>query len=147
MAICWQTAIYSTTEKQPENVNDVPWWFKGGIILEAEPAGKIVWEFRHPHHHHDVRRLANENVIVLAMERIPLEFAAKVKDGLPGTERNGAILADVIYEATRRVKRFGAGTHTSTSTRIKISSPPTTDGKNGVMPTPLQRSLPEVAGQ
>jgi hypothetical protein len=87
--------------KTTENIEDIPWWFKGGVILEADPSGKIVWELRVPNHHHDARRLANGNVIVLATEAVPPELASKVKGGLPGTELpGGRILADVIYEIT-----------------------------------------------
>ena len=87
--------------KTTENLDGIPWWFKGGIVLEADPSGKIVWEYRHPDHHHDARRLANGNVIILATERIPAELAAKVRGGLPGTELpDGGILADVIHEVT-----------------------------------------------
>lgn len=87
--------------KTAENVEQVPWWFKGGVVLEADPAGKILWEYRHPFHHHDARKLANGNVIILATERVPATLAAKVQGGLPGTELpDGGILADVIHEVT-----------------------------------------------
>ena len=87
--------------KTTENLAGVPWWFKGGIVLEADPSGNILWEYRHSDHHHDARRLANGNVIILATERIPVELAAKVKGGLPGTElSDGGIQADVIHEVT-----------------------------------------------
>ena len=86
--------------KTTDNIEGVPWWFKGGIVLEVEPSGKIVWEYRHPDHHHDARKLANGNVIILATEPVPTELAAKVKGGIPGTERNGIIYADVIHEVT-----------------------------------------------
>jgi hypothetical protein len=86
--------------KTTENVNEVPWWFKGGVILEVDPQGKIVWEHRNPGHHHDARRLRNGNNIILALEKIPGELAAKVQGGIPGTELNGEMFADVIYEVT-----------------------------------------------
>jgi hypothetical protein len=86
--------------KTAENLDRFPWWFKGGIVLEANPSGEIVWKYSHPDHHHDARRLANGNVIVLATERISPELAGRVKGGLPGTEWNGSILADVLHEVT-----------------------------------------------
>jgi len=87
--------------KTSENVDLVPWWFKGGIVLEADATGKVLWEYRHPTHHHDARRLANGNTIVLALETIPPDLAARVRGGLPGSEwKGGAILADVIHEVS-----------------------------------------------
>src|ERR1700730_2601103 len=38
--------------------------FKGGAILEADWNGKILWEVRHPDHHHDGIRLRNGNVLL-----------------------------------------------------------------------------------
>jgi len=87
--------------KTTENLENVPWWFKGGVVLEADPAGKILWEYRHPYHHHDGRRLANGNTIVLTLETIPDHLARRVQGGLPGTEwRGGSILADAVHEVT-----------------------------------------------
>ncbi|MFD1330585.1 aryl-sulfate sulfotransferase [Methylopila musalis] len=87
--------------KTTENLDNVPWWFKGGVVLEAAPSGEIVWEHRHPDHHHDGRRLANGNTVILATERVPADLAARVQGGLPGTElADGGILADVIHEVT-----------------------------------------------
>jgi hypothetical protein len=88
--------------KTADNISEVPWWFKGGAIIEVEPAGRIVWEFRHPTHHHDGRRLKNGNTLVLALETIPAQLAARIKGGIPGSEwRGGRILADVIHEVDR----------------------------------------------
>jgi hypothetical protein len=93
------TLFYSG--KTGENIEGVPWWFKGGVILEADPAGRVLWEQRHSDHHHDARKLANGNILVLALEPIPPALTAKVKGGLPGTEwKNGAMLADVVREVT-----------------------------------------------
>lgn len=75
--------------KTTENLESVPWWFKGGVVLEADPSGKILSEVRHPFHHHDARRLANGNVIILATEHVPPDLAFKVKGGIPGTEWEG----------------------------------------------------------
>jgi hypothetical protein len=87
--------------KTADNLENVPWWFKGGVVLEADPAGKILWEYRHPYHHHDGRRLANGNTIVLTLETIPDHLARRVQGGLPGTEwRGGTILADAVHEVT-----------------------------------------------
>jgi hypothetical protein len=90
--------------KTSENLDRFPWWFKGGIVLEADPSGKIIWEYRHPDHHHDARRLTNGNVVLLTSERIPEALAARVKGGIAGTEWHGSILADAVHEVTPQGK-------------------------------------------
>src|SRR5438552_16871487 len=35
---------------------------KGGVALEADWTGKVLWEVRHPDHHHDGILLRNGNV-------------------------------------------------------------------------------------
>jgi hypothetical protein len=87
--------------KTKDNLENVPWWFKGGVVLEADPEGRIVWEYRNSYHHHDGRRLANGNTVVLTVESIPRALAARVQGGLPRTEgEGGAILADAVHEVT-----------------------------------------------
>ncbi|MDZ8186951.1 MAG: aryl-sulfate sulfotransferase [Nostoc sp. ChiSLP02] len=79
-----------------------PLWaaFKGGVVLEADPKGNIIWEYKHPYHHHDGRRLRNGNTILLAIEKIPQSLIPRIKGGIPGTEADGDIYADVLYEVT-----------------------------------------------
>ncbi|MEH2109638.1 aryl-sulfate sulfotransferase [Nostoc sp.] len=74
--------------------------FKSGVVLEADPKGNIIWEYKHPDHHHDGRRLANGNTILLAIEKIPQSLVSQIKGGVPGTEPDGDIYADVLYEVT-----------------------------------------------
>src|SRR5215468_4896862 len=74
--------------------------FKGGAILEVDWRGRIVWELRHPDHHHDARRLRNGNVILLCLRPLPTEIANRVQGGLPGTEVNGTIYGDYLVEMT-----------------------------------------------
>ncbi len=45
--------------------------FKGGVTLEADWTGKVLWEVRHPNHHHDGRLLRNGNVILLCATELP----------------------------------------------------------------------------
>ena len=77
-----------------------PVWslFKGGVVLEVDPQGKIVWEYHHPDHHHDGRRLRNGNTILLCLEKIPKSLVSQIKGGVSGTEVDGDIYADVIHE-------------------------------------------------
>ncbi len=75
--------------------------FKGGVTLEADWTGKVLWEVRHPNHHHDGRLLRNGNVILLCATELPDDVAKKVQGGRPGTEEKGKIWADYLVEMTR----------------------------------------------
>ena len=89
--------------KTVENPPRFPAWqnFKGGIVAEVEPSGKIIWEYQHLDHHHDGRRLKNGNTIILAIEKVPSELVPKIQGGVPNTEVNGTdIYTDVLYEVT-----------------------------------------------
>src|SRR5439155_1233359 len=41
--------------------------FKGGVVLEADWNGKVLWEVRHPDHHHHGILLRNGNVLLNCM--------------------------------------------------------------------------------
>src|SRR6266478_2253441 len=53
--------------------------FKGGAALEADWNGKVLWEVRHPNHHHDGRLLRNGNVLLLCATELPDDVAKKVQ--------------------------------------------------------------------
>jgi hypothetical protein len=77
--------------------------FKAGAALEVDWHGKIVWEVKHPDHHHDARKLRNGNVILLCLRPLPPAVHARVKGGLAGTEsRDGTIYADYLLEISTR---------------------------------------------
>jgi hypothetical protein len=50
--------------------------FKGGVVLEADWNGKVLWEVRHPDHHHHGILLRNGNVLLHCMAEVPLAVAA-----------------------------------------------------------------------
>jgi hypothetical protein len=75
--------------------------FKGGVALEADWNGKVLWEVRQPDHHHDGRLLKNGNVLLLCATELPNEVAKKVQGGRPGTEAKGKIWADYLVELTK----------------------------------------------
>jgi hypothetical protein len=79
-------------------VSQQPW--KGGVVLEMDWNGRVLWELRHPDHHHDGIRLRDGNVMLLCITRLPEEVAARVQGGQPGTEHEGAIYADYLVELT-----------------------------------------------
>src|SRR5262249_15149036 len=53
--------------------------FKGGVVLEADWNGKVLWEVRHPDHHHHGILLRNGNVLLHCMGEVPEEIARRVK--------------------------------------------------------------------
>jgi hypothetical protein len=75
--------------------------FKGGVALEADWNGKILWEVRHANHHHDGRLLRNGNILLLCATELPDHLAGKVQGGRPATEVNGKMWADYLLEVTR----------------------------------------------
>ena len=74
--------------------------FKAGAALEVDWQGRVLWELRHPDHHHDARKLRNGNVLLLCLAPLPAAIARRVQGGLPGTEANGVIYADYLLEMT-----------------------------------------------
>jgi len=79
-----------------------PW--KGGAVLEADWNGRILWEVRHPDHHHDGIRLRNGNVLLICLAQLPSNIAAKVRGGMSGTEYNGEMYGDYLVEMTTEGK-------------------------------------------
>lgn len=77
-------------------ISSQPW--KGGVVLEATWSGRVLWEVRHPSHHHDGTLLRNGNVVLLGMGEVPNEIAARVRGGRPGSEHHGRVHADTVVE-------------------------------------------------
>ena len=75
-----------------------PW--KGGAALEADWSGRILWEVRHPDHHHDGIKLRNGNVLLLCLSELPQHLVSRVEGGMPGTEHQGKMYADYLVEMT-----------------------------------------------
>jgi len=72
----------------------------GGILMEVDWEGNVVWEYKDPYLHHAFYRTKNGNTLVLKWVAVPGEIAAKVKGGDPGTERDGVMWGDAIQEIT-----------------------------------------------
>jgi outer membrane protein assembly factor BamB len=87
-----------TTENSERFISRQPW--KGGAALEADWNGHVLWEVRHPDHHHDGIRLHNGNVLLLCLAQLPQNLVSRVKGGMPGTEHNGVMYADYLVEMT-----------------------------------------------
>jgi hypothetical protein len=73
---------------------------QAGAAMEVDWRGQILWEVRHPDHHHDARKLKNGNVLLLCLRPLSPEIARRVQGGLPGTEAAAGIYADYLLEIT-----------------------------------------------
>jgi outer membrane protein assembly factor BamB len=70
----------------------------GGELVELDWDGNVLWKYEDPYMHHDFHRLPNGNTMVLRWVKTPDDIAAKVKGGVPGTEREGVMWADSFRE-------------------------------------------------
>ena len=87
--------------------------FKGGVVLEADWNGKVLWEVRHPDHHHHGILLRNGNVLLHCMAQVPDDIARRVKGGMVEKEmasgayapraqgEAGKMYSDYLAEVTR----------------------------------------------
>jgi Arylsulfotransferase (ASST) len=89
-------------DEEKRFISDKPW--KSGVILEADWNGRILWEVRHPDHHHDGIRLRNGNVLLICLGLIPDELVPQIQGGRPGTEAEGHMYADYLVELTTEGK-------------------------------------------
>ena len=55
--------------------------FKGGAVLEADWKGNVLWEVRHPDHHHHGILLRNGNVLLNCLGQVPDQIAERVTGG------------------------------------------------------------------
>jgi len=69
-----------------------------GVLLEVDWNGNLVWKHEDPYLSHDFFRMENGNTLVIRWSPVPDEIGAKVKGGVPGTEREGVIWGDVLQE-------------------------------------------------
>ncbi|MFC1910533.1 aryl-sulfate sulfotransferase [Chloroflexota bacterium] len=78
---------------------DLP--FAGGGLMEMDWDGNILWKYDEPYMDcHDWIRLKNGNTMIAKYVPIPKAIAARVKGGLPRTERNGVMWGYVLQEIT-----------------------------------------------
>ena len=87
--------------------------FKGGVMLEVDWDGNIVWEHRDRYHHHDARRTASGVCLYMTVKRMDDGQAAQVRGGQPGSDAGG-MWADVLVEVDaggNRVWEWHAAEH------------------------------------
>jgi len=67
--------------------------FKGGAVLEADWKGNVLWEVRHPDHHHHGILLRNGNVLLNCLGQVPDQIAERVTGGTADHSLPSAIYA------------------------------------------------------
>jgi Arylsulfotransferase (ASST) len=87
-----------TIEDSKRFISQRPW--KGGAALEVDWNGRLLWEVRHPDHHHDGIRLRNGNILLICLAQLPQDLVPRIKGGMPGTEHNGEMYSDYLVEMT-----------------------------------------------
>jgi hypothetical protein len=74
--------------------------FQGGVALEVDWNGHVLWEIRQPDHHHDGRLLRNGNVLLMCATALPDDVVQQVNGGIAVPETEGTIYADYLLEMT-----------------------------------------------
>jgi Arylsulfotransferase (ASST) len=75
------TLIYNGRSLEEGFLSRFP--FKGGVILEADWSGKVLWEVHHRDHHHHGILLRNGNVLLNCLGQVPTGIAERVVGGVP----------------------------------------------------------------
>jgi len=90
--------------RTPQSSRRIRVWelVRAGVVMEIDWDGNMLWEVRHPDHHHDARLMRNGNVLMLCIDEVPPDLAAKVRGGLRGTEHEGAMYSDKVVEMTKQ---------------------------------------------
>jgi outer membrane protein assembly factor BamB len=90
---------------QANSPNLYPAWmlWHGGAFYEADPKGRIVWEYNDPSHHHDAQWLPNGNLLYGALEPMPKDVSARIVGGSSKHDLpDGTFYGDVVKEVNRK---------------------------------------------
>jgi len=76
----------------------------GGILVEVDWDGNMVWQLEVPYQHHDFQVTKNDHIIFTAHTEksiLPDDYAEKLKGGIEGTEFDGKVWGDAVVEVDR----------------------------------------------
>ncbi|KAJ5471131.1 hypothetical protein N7530_008488 [Penicillium desertorum] len=83
----------------PDAPNLFPMWakYRGGVMMQVSPDGKILRQYSDPLAHHDQNHLDDGTILYTTLEPLTSAEAARVQGGIPSTEApNGLIYGDCI---------------------------------------------------
>ena len=76
-----------------------PLWqkYRGGVMMQIDPSGKVISEHRDPMAHHDQHHLDNGDILYTTLEQLTDEQAASIQGGIPESEApDGRAYGDCI---------------------------------------------------
>jgi len=79
----------------------------GGILMEVDWDGGVVWQAEIPYQHHDFQVLPGGNIVCATHNEhgiLPDGYAAELEGGIPGSEFEGKIWGDTVVEIDRQGK-------------------------------------------
>jgi len=101
--------LFYIGKSQTDHSDEIgPWWRneRGGLMMEIDWDNNIVWKHEDNMQHHDARRTQTGGAIYLTIERIPDEIAVQVKGGIPDSEGEHGMFADLLIEVDSTGKKI-----------------------------------------
>ncbi|KAF1982710.1 hypothetical protein K402DRAFT_424286 [Aulographum hederae CBS 113979] len=83
----------------PDSPHLFPLWqkYRGGVMQQLDPEGKVLSEYRDPMAHHDQHHLDNGEILYTTLEALTPSQAASIPGGIPSSEApDGKAYADCI---------------------------------------------------
>lgn len=78
----------------------------GGTIMELDWDSNLIWKLDIPYQHHSFAMDSQTGNIIVSTYSpagvIPKEIASRIGGGLPGSEHEGNIYSDILYEINRK---------------------------------------------
>ncbi|CEJ59507.1 hypothetical protein PMG11_08131 [Penicillium brasilianum] len=66
--------------------------YRGGVMMQLDPSGKILRQYSDPYAHHDQNHLDDGTLLYTTLEPLTADEAARVRGGIPGSEAPGGII-------------------------------------------------------
>ena len=83
----------------PDGPKLFPMWqkYRGGVMMEVDPSGKTIREYRDPLAHHDQHHMDNGQLLYTTLQALTKDQAKTVQGGIPDSEApDGNVYGDCI---------------------------------------------------